>query len=253
ADSMVKWTDLVRPDGLIHLAALVSVQESIKNPMENFRLNHYATQVVAECARQFTIPRIVFASSAATYGNTTVCPISEHTEPAPISPYGAAKAASEILLMGSGRAFGFSVVCLRYFNIYGPRQDPSSPYSGVLSIFQTRYAMGKPVTIFGDGLQTRDFAFVKDVARINGTLATEPTKAPTGGSFNVCTGKETSLLDVLRFFRNRFPKVEAPVHAAARKGDIQKSCGNPDRLSSICGLKASTEVEEGLEALVQES
>ena len=129
----------VRPDAIIHLAALVSVQESMNNPALNFALNVQATHVVAEAARQHDVKRIVFASSAAIYGDVTDHPIRESAPKKPISPYGAAKLASEALLLGHGAAFGLTVRCQRYFNVFGPRQDPASPYSGVLSIFDRRY------------------------------------------------------------------------------------------------------------------
>ena len=157
-----------KPDAIIHLAALVSVPESIADPELNFRLNLHATHLVAEAARRHGIRRIVFASSAATYGNARELPIPESAEKFPISPYGAAKLASEAVLLGHGAAFGITVRCQRYFNVFGPRQDPASPYSGVISVFERRYREGKPVTIHGDGDQTRDFISVHDVARAIG-------------------------------------------------------------------------------------
>jgi UDP-glucose 4-epimerase len=169
----------VRPDAIIHLAALVSVQESINDPALNFSLNVQATHIVAEAARQHGVGRIVFASSAAVYGNATNLPIRELSDKNPISPYGAAKLASESLLLGHGAAFSITVRCQRYFNVFGPRQDPTSPYSGVLSIFERRYREGKPVSIFGDGRQTRDFISVHDVARANVIAATKPGVAPS--------------------------------------------------------------------------
>ena len=143
-----------RPDAIIHLAALVSVQESMNDPALNFALNVQATQHVAEAARLHGVRRILFASSAAIYGNATDVPIRESSETKPISPYGAAKLASEAILLGHGAAFGLTVRCQRYFNVFGPRQDPASPYSGVISIFERRFREEKPVTIFGDGAQT---------------------------------------------------------------------------------------------------
>jgi len=184
-----------KPDAIIHLAALVSVQESMTNPDLNYALNIHATHLVAEAARRHAVHRIVFASSAAIYGDTTDFPIRESTDKKPISPYGSAKLASEAILLGHGAAFGLTVRCQRYFNVFGPRQDPASPYSGVISIFDRRYRDGKGVTIYGDGQQTRDFISVHDVARANVLAATAPTVS--SGVANICTGRATSLLEVI--------------------------------------------------------
>ena len=135
-----------RPDAIIHLAALVSVQESIANPELNFSLNVQASQLVAEAARLHGVGRVVFASSAAIYGDAAERPIRESAEKRPVSPYGAAKLASEDLLLGHGACYGFTVRCQRYFNVFGTRQDPASPYSGVISIFARNYREGKPAT-----------------------------------------------------------------------------------------------------------
>jgi UDP-glucose 4-epimerase len=191
----------VRPDAIVHLAALVSVQESIANPALNYALNVHATQLVAEAARLHGVRRIVFASSAAIYGEAAELPVRESAAKHPISPYGAAKLASEILLLGYATAYGITVRCQRYFNVFGPRQDPTSPYSGVISVFQQRYRDGKPVTIFGDGKQTRDFISVHDIARANVLAATAPNL--TSGAANICTGRATSLLEVVDVFRRR--------------------------------------------------
>jgi UDP-glucose 4-epimerase len=238
----------VRPDAIIHLAALVSVQESMANPTLNHVLNVSATHVVAEAARLSGVRRIVFASSAAVYGNNEELPLREVSDKNPISPYGAAKLASEALLLGHGNAFGITVRCHRYFNVFGPRQDPASPYSGVISIFEQRYREGKPVTIFGDGQQTRDFISVHDVARANVIAATKPDIS--SGVANICTGRATSLLQVLDVFRRRFPQVAPPTHAAPRPGDIIHSLGAPDAARASLGFTAQVSVEEGLNELI---
>lgn len=234
---------------IIHLAALVSVQESMTNPDLNFLLNVKATHETAESARKHGVTRIVFASSAAIYGDTTALPISEDTSKEPISPYGAAKLASEVLLHGYSRSYGFTTICQRYFNVFGPRQDPASPYSGVISIFCKRYAEGKPVTIFGDGLQSRDFISVYDVARANLMAAT--VTGVTSGSHNICTGRQTTLLDVVSVFGEKYPKVDAPKHEAARTGDIVHSCGNPAAAEKRMGFRAEVDVKAGLRRLIE--
>lgn len=236
-----------RPEAIIHLAALVSVQESIADPALNFLLNVQATQLVAEAARKHKLGRVVFASSAAIYGDTTEVPIAENAEKKPISPYGAAKLASEALLLGHGAAYGITVRCQRYFNVFGPRQDPASPYSGVISIFDRRYREGKAVTIYGDGRQTRDFVAVRDVARANVIAATRP--GLVSGSANICTGRETSLLDVAAIFARLYPGVAAPNHAPARTGDILRSLGASARASAELDFTANTSVADGLAEL----
>jgi UDP-glucose 4-epimerase len=237
-----------RPDALVHLAALVSVQESIANPDLNFALNLAATHLAAEAARAGGVQRLVFASSAAAYGDTAALPIRESSDKYPISPYGAAKLASEALLIGHGAAYGITVRCHRYFNVFGPRQDPASPYSGVISIFDRRYREGKPVTIFGDGLQTRDFISVHDVARANALAATAP--GIPSGIANICTGRATSLLDIVGVFRRHYPAAAAPAHAPARTGDILHSRGAPDLAAAELGFRAEVSVEAGLAELI---
>lgn len=239
----------VRPDAIIHLAALVSVQESIANPDLNYALNVQATHRVAEAARLHGVRRIVFASSAAIYGDATDLPLRETTPTNPISPYGAAKLASEALLLGHGAAFGLTVRCQRYFNVFGPRQDPASPYSGVISIFDRRYREGKAVTIFGDGRQTRDFISVHDVARANVLAATKPDIA--SGAANVCTGRATTLNEVVGVFSHAYPAVPACTYAPARAGDIVHSLGAPEAATAALGFRAAVGVEAGLQELIR--
>lgn len=240
-----------RPDAIIHLAALVSVQESIANPALNFSLNVEASQFMAEAAREHGVGRVVFASSAAIYGDAVESAIRESAEKRPVSPYGAAKLASEDLLLGHGACYGFTVRCQRYFNVFGPRQDPSSPYSGVISIFARSYRAGQPVTIFGDGRQTRDFIAVRDVARANALAATRP--GLDSGVANICTGRATSLLDLAAIFARSFPAVGAPVHRPARSGDIVHSLGDPAAAAAALGFTARIGVAEGLAELISGS
>lgn len=238
-----------KPDAIIHLAALVSVQESIDDPDLNLRLNYIATQRVTTAMEAHGVMRVVFASSAAIYGDTTDLPISEETEKEPISPYGEAKWNSEEWLHDRAAQSGFVARCHRYFNVFGPRQDPASPYSGVISIFDRRYREGKPVTIFGDGQQTRDFISVHDVARANVIAATRPDIK--SGSVNVCTGNTTSLLDIVKVLVAHYPEVPAPSFAEARQGDIMHSLGLPDRVKEQLGFVAEVTVADGLNELIR--
>ncbi len=238
-----------KPESIIHLAALVSVQESMTNPDLNYSLNLYATHLVAEAARLNSVRRLVFASSAAIYGDATDFPIREASEKKPISPYGAAKLASEALLLGHAAAFGLTVRCQRYFNVFGPRQDPASPYSGVISIFDRRYRDGQGVTIYGDGKQTRDFISVHDVARAN-VLAATRADVPSGVA-NICTGRSTSLLDVVGVFARHYAAAPAVILGAPRAGDIIHSLGAPDHAAATFGFRAEVSVEAGLGELIQ--
>jgi len=248
ADVLDRLVAEFQPVAIIHLAALVSVQESIRDPDLNHRINISATERVAAAALAHGVKRIVFASSAAIYGDTSDLPIREETEKTPISPYGFAKLHSEGILLGLN-ARGVTVRCHRYFNVFGPRQDPASPYSGVISIFERRYREGQPVVIYGDGSQTRDFISVHDVARANVIAATKSDIA--SGAANICTGQATSLLDVVGIFAAHYPAVAAPQFAPARAGDIVHSLGRPDRAQAELGFLAKVSVATGLAELIR--
>jgi UDP-glucose 4-epimerase len=233
-----------RPDVIVHLAALVSVPESIANPALNTRLNLHATRVMADAAGRFRIARIVFASSAAVYGDPPTSPIGEDAPTAPLSPYGAAKLASEHLLLEAALEQGFVARCQRYFNVYGPRQDPRSPYSGVISIFKDRAAGGRRPTIFGDGEQTRDFVSVFDVARANVIAATHA--GLTSGAVNICTGRPVSLNALWSQLAGRAATALRPDYAPARPGDIRHSCGSPNAAREVLGFEARIQLADGL-------
>ena len=237
----------IRPEAIIHLAALVSVPESIANPALNDLLNFQATRIVADIARKHSISRIIFASSAAVYGDPAVVPIPEHAIKRPLSPYGVAKLASENLLLEYASRHGLVAHCQRYFNVYGPRQDPSSPYSGVISIFLDRLGRNLPATVFGDGEQTRDFISVHDVARANALAATAPAIA--SGVVNICTGQAVSLNHLWRLLAGDRQDAPVPIHAPPRPGDIQHSCGCTDAARASLGFQARHTLAEGLRAL----
>jgi UDP-glucose 4-epimerase len=237
------------PAAVIHLAALVSVQESVADPQLNFRLNVGATQCVAEAARRHRIPRIVFASSAAVYGEGAAAPLREQDlRRCPVSPYGAAKLASENILLGHAAAYGIVVRCQRFFNVYGPRQDPASPYSGVISLFARDFREGRQVTVYGDGRQTRDFVFVRDVARATMLAATRP--ALSSGVVNICTGRAISVNRLARILGARYAGARPPRHAPARPGDIRRSVGDPSRARAQLGFKAEWAIEDGLDEVI---
>lgn len=235
--------------GVLHLAALVSVPESFHEPALNYRLNLAAADSLARLCLEFDCKRLVFASSAAVYGATAALPNRESAMPQPQSPYAAAKLAAEVMLLGYAASYGLEAVCLRYFNVYGPRQDPTSPYSGVLSIFTDRFRHGLPVTVYGDGEQTRDFISVRDIARVNGEALTR--RGVTSGRYNVCTGRSVSLNQVLALYRELFPEAPPAEQTAARIGDIQHSLGDPDLLRRMLAFDAEVPFAQGLRELVQ--
>jgi UDP-glucose 4-epimerase len=233
--------------GVLHLAALVSVPESFREPALNYRLNLAAADSIARLCLEFDCKRLVFASSAAVYGANAALPNQETAMPQPQSPYAAAKLAAEVMLLGYAASYGLEAVCLRYFNVYGPRQDPASPYSGVLSIFTDRFRRGLPVTVYGNGEQTRDFISVRDVARANGEALTRVGVA--SGRYNVCTGRAVSLNQVLALYRELFPETPPDERAAARIGDIQHSLGDPDLLKRMLAFDAEVSFAQGLREL----
>ena len=238
-----------QPDAIIHLAALVSVQESMDDPSLNFRLNVEGTHRVGVLAKELSVKQVVFASSAAIFGETEELPVTEDTPKYSISPYGAAKYAGEALLQGYARSYGFGACCFRYFNVYGPRQDPRSPYSGVISIFADRFRASEPVMVFGDGGQTRDFVYVKDIAENNANAALSEQKMT--GSFNVCTGRPAMLLDIIRVFESHYPGAPKPIFKEARKGDIVHSYGTPKHIHEVLGFEAKYSIESGLKCLIE--
>jgi UDP-glucose 4-epimerase len=234
---------------IVHLAALVGVPESIADPALNFRLNLLATHLVAEAARQHKVGRVVFASSAAVYGDSPDQPLAESTTRChPISPYGAAKLASEDLLLGYGATYGMSVHCLRYFNVFGPRQDPASPYSGVVSVLAKRFRERLPVVIFGDGRQSRDFISVHDVARANAIAVSK--SGSTSCITNICTGRATSLRRLLEIFGEGCAGCQSPVYAPRRPGEIRHSVGDPAAAKRELGFEARWKLEAGIRELV---
>ena len=233
--------------GVLHLAALVSVPESFHEPALNYRINLAAADSIARLCLEFDCKRLVFASSAAVYGTAAALPNRGSAAPQPQSPYAAAKLAAEVMLLGYAASYGLEAVCLRYFNVYGPRQDPASPYSGVLSIFTDRFRSGLPVTVYGDGEQTRDFISVRDVARANGEALLDAGVG--GGRYNVCTGRAVSLNQVLAIYQDLFPDVPPAEYVEARIGDIRHSLGDPSLLRAMLGFEALTPFARGLREL----
>lgn len=233
---------------IYHLAAVASVQASIDDPVGTHGANLVGTLNLLEAGRQAGATCFIYASSAAIYGDTTALPINEATTPRPLSPYAADKLAGEHYLQFYAAKHGLRTTAFRFFNIYGPRQDPSSPYSGVISIFVNRALAGLPVTIFGDGRQTRDFVYVGDLVEI--LFAALNNEKLAGQTMNVGRGVECTLLELLAGLETAVGKPIQRQHAPARIGDIAKSCADVTKLKTLLGWSPSTELAIGLSRLV---
>jgi len=233
---------------VLHLAAQVSVQRSIDHPLESFGNNATGFMNVMEAARKTGVQRFVYASSAAVYGLTGQGPVDETTAPAPLSPYGLEKLVNDQFAAMYGTLYGMSCIGLRYFNAYGPRQDPASPYAGVISKFCERVRLGQPLVVFGDGLQTRDFVHVHDIAEINRLALVSKVE----GVLNVGTGRSVSLLELIDTLAECFGRRPPIRHEPARTGDIVHSSMRVDRLVRELGKVPSIRLFEGLSHLVAE-
>lgn len=237
-----------RFEGVLHLAALVSVVESFSKIQYNAQLNLYSTDLLARLCIEYGCKRFVFASSAAVYGDNPVLPSREDHKTNPRSPYAGAKLASEVMLLTYAAHYDIEVVCFRYFNVYGPRQNPHSPYSGVLSIFLQRFSSNRPITVYGDGEQTRDFIAVQDVAFANVEALTTPLAI--SGRYNLCTGRAMSLNQILEMLGNNYLR-SPPIHYDnPRQGDIRHSLGDAQHTKETLGIIAKISVEEGLPNLI---
>jgi UDP-glucose 4-epimerase len=241
----VKGMDIV-----FHEAAFVSVAESMEKPLECLDVNVTGTSIVFEAARKAGVKRVVIASSAAVYGDSEVYPLSEDSPLRQLSPYATSKRIDEKYAELFTNYFGLEVAALRYFNVYGPRQRPDSMYAAAVPIFIRRMLDNKPITVYGDGGQTRDLVNVRDVVQAN-LLASEHPAAP-GKIFNVCTGVETRLLDLLDILYKIFPNAPKHVHAEPRAGDIYRSIGTPKKIVETLGFKPNVTLAEGLKEAVEE-
>jgi len=231
-------------DFVIHLAARTSVPQSMTDPGDTNRVNVDGTLNVLMAARDAKVKRVVFAGSTAVYGDTPILPTNENTPPAPISPYGASKLAAETYGQVFGRSYGLEFVSLRYFNVFGPRQDPSSPYSGVLSRFHAALLGGTQPIVFGDGGQSRDFVYVGNVVEAN-LLACEAKDAP-GLVINIGTGTRQTLNQTLASLEKITGRPANARYAPPRDGDIRDSQAEITRARKVLGYNPRIGFEEGL-------
>jgi nucleoside-diphosphate-sugar epimerase len=230
---------------VIHLAARTSVPRSMKDPIETNRVNVDGTLNVLVAARDAKVKRIVFAASSSAYGETPALPKVESMPPAPISPYGVTKYVGELYAQTFGRCYGIENVSLRYFNIFGPRQDPGSPYSGVLSLFAAAFLENTPPVIYGDGEQSRDFTYVENAVQAN-LLASEAPNI-SGKVFNIGTGSRYTLNQTLELLRGHSGNNLQARYEPPRDGDIRDSQADITQARELLGYLPQVSFEEGLQ------
>jgi len=229
---------------VFHQAALVSVPRSIEDPIEAAMVNDLGTLNVLEAARLSGVRRVVFASSCAVYGDFPQLPKKEEMDTKPLSPYAASKLHGETYARLYRDLYGLETVCLRYFNVYGPRQDPSSPYSGVISIFMDKATRGETATIHGDGEQFRDFVYVADVVQAN--LLAAQRENISGVAINVGTGKTVTVNRLWKSIAELAGVQSEPEKANSRAGDIRQSVAEISRARELLDFEPRYSLEEGL-------
>ncbi len=235
-------------DWVFHLAAFISVPKSMIDPQTCFAVNVDGTIGLLEAARQAGVRKVVLASSTAVYGDINVFPTTEVSPLAPLSPYAVSKQVNEIYARLYTQVFDLPVVALRFFNVYGPRQRPDSEYAAAIPIFVSRLVSGQSIDIFGDGKQSRDFIYVKDVVRAN-LLAAGSSAA--GEAYNICSGHETTLLDLMEELSEIYNTQPEVRFNAPRQGDIYRSVGSIERAKKALGFEAQTSLSDGLRATVE--
>ncbi len=229
---------------VLHLGARTSVPRSVKDPLETNKINIEGTLNVLVAAKELKVKRVVFAASSSAYGETPTLPKTEAMQPQPISPYGVTKYVGELYCQTFGRCYGLENVALRYFNIFGPRQDPSSPYSGVLAKFCTAFLEDVQPLVFGDGEQTRDFTYVDNAVQAN--LAACEAPNASGKVFNVGVGGRVSLNEVLRELAKITGKTLAAKYEPPRDGDIRDSQADISEARETLGYHPQVSFEQGL-------
>jgi nucleoside-diphosphate-sugar epimerase len=235
-------------DTVFHQAALCSVTRSMRDPLATHDVNVTGTLVVLEAARKAGVRRLVMASSSSVYGDSDVFPKEEDMTPEPLSPYAASKLICEFYCRLYWKTFGLDTVALRYFNVFGPRQDPYSEYSAVIPRFVDAIIQGLPPRIYGDGLQSRDFTYVDDVVQANIAAATS-AYAP-GQVMNVACGNRWSLIDLIEHLESLLSCNVQPVFEAARAGDVKHSQASIKRAQALIAFVPATEFDAGLRRTV---
>src|SRR5579863_657139 len=238
-------------DYVLHEAAIPSVPKSVLDPLASNRTNIDGTVNVLVAARDAKVKRVVYAASSSAYGDTPTLPKHEAMKPDPISPYAVAKLASEQYMISFFRCYGLETVSLRYFNIFGPRQDPSSPYSGVLAKFITQMLRGEQPAIYGDGEQSRDFTYIDNAVDANLLACHAPGSEAAGKMFNVATGRRVTLNETFQLLRGMTSYKGQPNYGPERGGDIKHSLADISQAERHLGYKPKVDFEEGLRRTVE--
>jgi len=234
---------------VLHQAAIPSVPKSVADPLTSHRSNVDGTLNLLLAARDAGVRRLVFAASSSAYGETSELPKHENMPSHPLSPYALQKVVGEMYLRMFTRLYGLETVSIRYFNVFGPRQDPSSPYSGVISVFAAALLDGRPPTIYGDGEQTRDFTYVADV--VSGVLKACDAPDASGEVINVATGGRISLNRLYDAMRAIVGSQVKPVYAAPRAGDVRDSQADISKARRLLGFEPAVSLEDGLRRTVE--
>ena len=235
-------------DGIFHEAAIASVHQSVLNPLNTHDVNSTGTLHVLLAAEECGVKKVILASSAAIYGDHPLLPKREDMIPMPLSPYAVSKLTGEYYCAVFSQLYGIQTVSLRYFNVFGPRQDPSSEYSGVISKFIAQVKQNKPITIFGNGEQSRDFVFVSDVVSAN----ISAMESGVQGVFNIGCGEQTSLNELADLVKNIAGNDVPILYEPPRDGDIKKSFADISRAREMLGYEPEYTVREGLERTVSQ-
>jgi len=238
-------------DFVLHQAAIPSVPKSVLDPLGSNRANVDGTVNLLVAARDAKVKRVVYAASSSAYGDTPTLPKQEAMKPDPISPYAVAKLAGEQYMVSFYRCYGLETVCLRYFNVFGPRQDPSSPYAGVLAKFITQMLRGERPTIYGDGEQSRDFTYIDNAVTANFLACEAPAEKAAGEVFNVAAGRRVTLNEMYALLQSLIGYRENPIFAPERGGDIKHSLADISKAEAALGYKPVVDFEDGLRRTVE--
>ena len=248
ADPDVARQAVAGADYVLHQAAIPSVPRSVADPLTSHRANVDATLHLLLAARDSGVKRIVYAGSSSAYGDAPTSPKREDMPAAPLSPYALQKLIGEQSMQMFTTLYGLETVTIRYFNVFGPRQDPSSPYSGVIALFATALLAGKPVTIVGDGEQTRDFTYVSNV--VDGVLSAVTAPEASGEVINVATSQQISINKLAATLAAVIGTSLPPVYADARVGDVRHSLADISKAKRLLGYEPEVDLEEGLRRTV---
>ena len=238
-------------DYVLHQAAIPSVPKSVLDPLGSNRANVDGTVNVLVAARDAQVKRVAYAASSSAYGDTPTLPKHEAMAPNPISPYAVAKLASEYYMVSFYRCYGLETVCLRYFNIFGPRQDPSSPYSGVLAKFSRQMLRGEQPTIFGDGETSRDFTYIDNAVSANLLACSAPAAECAGRVFNCATGRRVTLNETFEALKKLTGYTGTVKYGPERAGDVKHSLADISLAQKHLGDKTLVNFEEGLRRTVE--